>query len=805
MSTDRPKRNIIKKKFDISDGMPWCEERLVRKVLFLSLREFRDTRRATHKHSHERAHRRQHACKKSLSRALQKPGERSPQQRVSHRLQNMQKNTDGLQVDPKSQRSPDHTSKVQKTKLSRNTQSHKRTSTPMRQSVQTQSKAVRHPGLREHAHTFRKDSSTRTLRSHKTQHSPSTLNSKYTKSIQVTCKDQHKHSVKKRSTPQNVQTLPGVPVPARRRRSHSTKGMRGSLLHGIGHRHPLLSANPSWSWSLQTCPQRHPASLLCDKNDPDRRPKVQAQRKFAQSPPSSPCPLRMMSTQYSQHNHNSAAVSSLTRRRPKTEDFLSFLCLRGSAALPRHVAFLNGREKEPASTRRVSPVTEGKNLTLFVRNLRGSVAAEDNSLCPLSARAQRRRGRERWDEEQTRKKEIVEEGSREEATKHYLRPRHLSMQLRRNQKVTQVTRLAEHRASFVRSVSTLKPKTGVGSRRSSRPSNNRKAGGHSRRRSQESNSSHHSPPSNQQLPHNQHLNVSQFNRNPKTLRAPQNSGRTFIQMPLTTNLAHLNETPGAMRLSRRRRGLPPDTSSTPVNHFPTDNPTKERKKYRTLQSNGNIQLDIDCCNGDTLVMEARCNQDVNVEHVGHQVKTPVKCGYGELTPVRDGYFPMDRIGKLDLANVATQEVNDDSDLGAVGEMIYRHMREKGLRRNQTASTPTSRTPVSKTVIRAAGDASAPQALTNSATSAYVRDRPPADAAAARSPKGAKKGASKDVVKLISPASSCSSNSSKGCAEDSTKDSSYSSTSKGSTKRLRRTKSTTSSIKTRSSPRVLLKR
>uniref|UniRef100_A0A8C9YEE0 Uncharacterized protein n=1 Tax=Sander lucioperca TaxID=283035 RepID=A0A8C9YEE0_SANLU len=53
MSTDRPKRNIIKKNID---GMPWCEERLVRKVLFLSLREFRDTHRASHIHT--RTHKR---------------------------------------------------------------------------------------------------------------------------------------------------------------------------------------------------------------------------------------------------------------------------------------------------------------------------------------------------------------------------------------------------------------------------------------------------------------------------------------------------------------------------------------------------------------------------------------------------------------------------------------------------------------------------------------------------------------------------------------------------------------------------
>lgn len=72
MSTDRPKRNVIRKRYDISDGMPWCEERLVRKVLFLSLREYRDKHRAAHTHSH--IHKCPHECKSknTHSHALQK-------------------------------------------------------------------------------------------------------------------------------------------------------------------------------------------------------------------------------------------------------------------------------------------------------------------------------------------------------------------------------------------------------------------------------------------------------------------------------------------------------------------------------------------------------------------------------------------------------------------------------------------------------------------------------------------------------------------------------------------------------------
>ncbi|XP_072008735.1 protein Jumonji isoform X2 [Engystomops pustulosus] len=41
MSKERPKRNIIQKRYDDSDGIPWSEERVVRKVLYLSLKEFK--------------------------------------------------------------------------------------------------------------------------------------------------------------------------------------------------------------------------------------------------------------------------------------------------------------------------------------------------------------------------------------------------------------------------------------------------------------------------------------------------------------------------------------------------------------------------------------------------------------------------------------------------------------------------------------------------------------------------------------------------------------------------------------------
>ncbi|XP_051791451.1 protein Jumonji isoform X1 [Erpetoichthys calabaricus] len=45
MSKERPKRNIIQKKLDDSDGIPWSEERVVRKVLYLSLKEFKNAQK----------------------------------------------------------------------------------------------------------------------------------------------------------------------------------------------------------------------------------------------------------------------------------------------------------------------------------------------------------------------------------------------------------------------------------------------------------------------------------------------------------------------------------------------------------------------------------------------------------------------------------------------------------------------------------------------------------------------------------------------------------------------------------------
>ncbi|XP_049889798.1 protein Jumonji isoform X2 [Epinephelus moara] len=62
-----------------------------------------------------------------------------------------------------------------------------------------------------------------------------------------------------------------------------------------------------------------------------KRPRLQAQRKFAQSQPNSP---------------STTPVKDLSRRKPKTEDFLTFLCLRGSSALPSNMAYFGSSQEE---------------------------------------------------------------------------------------------------------------------------------------------------------------------------------------------------------------------------------------------------------------------------------------------------------------------------------------------------------------------------------------------------------------------------------------------------------------------------
>ncbi|XP_022065839.1 protein Jumonji [Acanthochromis polyacanthus] len=94
-----------------------------------------------------------------------------------------------------------------------------------------------------------------------------------------------------------------------------------------------------------------------------KRPRLQAQRKFAQSQPNSPSttPVKVAdpgslntglatvpSTSLSSLSSSSlsSSIQDLSRRKPKTEDFLTFLCLRGSSALPSNMAYFGSSQEE---------------------------------------------------------------------------------------------------------------------------------------------------------------------------------------------------------------------------------------------------------------------------------------------------------------------------------------------------------------------------------------------------------------------------------------------------------------------------
>ncbi|XP_033971551.1 protein Jumonji-like isoform X3 [Trematomus bernacchii] len=809
MSTDRPKRNIIKKKYDISDGMPWCEERLVRKVLFLSLREFRDTHRATQKHSHIHTRAHKHTTKNTLLHAQRKTrtlakthkqqntrtrqSVHTPRQRPP--ITHTQKNTQNMHISK-----PPHgdSNKGRKNNVSQDSCTPRNKCTSTLQNMQTQSGRMTHTvqPTQDNTHTLQRNSaSTRTLRSHKTHKTLPLLNSKHAESAKHTHVAQHKHSVK------NTQTLLKAATPPRTLRSHPPTRLRGSLVNGsISGCQSLLSAR--WSLSLQT--QLRPASLHRHRDDSSsKRPRLQAQRKFAQSPPSSPGPPAMMSS------------------------------ARGSAALPSNMAFLaSGRAKEPAGTQRLTSclptnhktAAQGNNMSLFSRttvqrdsrSLRGGPAgyAAGGSFCPLSARAQRRRERERRSRE----------GG---AERHLLRPRQLPLQVRRTDQVSMVTGLSDQRASCVRSVPILKPSSGGASRRSPRPpprppprpSNTCKP------RLQEAKNKHLTQRSKHQLPRNHRLppqprSTPDKSRNPKTFSSVQNSGRrpSRTQTPVTNGSAirALTENPEVLRSSRRRRGLPPDTSPTPLNN-------KNSKKARTVQcSHADVPEERECHVGEIPQREASCDADVREASEGHisEITEDLPqdtCGcVGEMTVERGCGVSEDKHVESVSAVSSQEEVNlstmiANSELGPVSEVIGRHVRDRRLQRNQTVPRLMTRTADSRRTT-------AVKVAMNSLTSTHTHSNPPASVFAKHTAKGTNTCTSKDMTKCTSPSSRCSTilnskgavkDSSKGTTEDSTEDcsavSSYSNTSRGSAKGPTQTKSTTSAIKTRSSPRILQKR
>ncbi|XP_029361045.1 uncharacterized protein LOC115045477 isoform X2 [Echeneis naucrates] len=537
------------------------------------------------------------------------------------------------------------------------------------------------------------------------------------------------------------------------------------------------------------------------------------------------------------------------------------------------MAFLaNGREKEPAENQNLTSYlsasqrtsADGKNMSIFSRraaqrdsrSLRGRPegSAAVSFFCPLAAPAKGKREKEGQEEEQQKRKEKMQEEKREGTQKHLLRPRHLSLQ------VAMVTGLAQQRPSCVRSIPPLKPSAGVGNRRSprprARPSNTCKPRGHSHSRPQETNNRHLSRLRNHQLPRKQqlplhHRTVSNYYSNPKTFNGLQNSGRnsgrTAAQVPLTNGsvVRQQSDSPRVLRLSRRRRGLPPDTSPATPNQGSLDNISS--KKCRTLQvSKADVSVENPCQISEAVQEEANSGKDIRVEYVSHNGRTTGshneelgqdRCGRDEemkldTSCISEAIQDKVRVGKLSLARLADPEpcqekvsfnnVITDYDISPVSEVVCRHVREKRFQRNppgsSTISKPITRPTDSRTAARTA-TARTPITRTaiNSVTSTDVLTEPAGNYSAKHTAKGTNKDMIKDITKRTSPANSYSTHNSKGASnyspsdttEDSTKDStpvsSYSSTSKGSTKGLTQTKPSTSAIKTRTSPRILLKR
>uniref|UniRef100_A0A8C1JXR7 Jumonji, AT rich interactive domain 2b n=1 Tax=Cyprinus carpio TaxID=7962 RepID=A0A8C1JXR7_CYPCA len=136
-----------------------------------------------------------------------------------------------------------------------------------------------------------------------------------------------------------------------------------------------------------------------------KRPRLHAQRKFAQSQPNSPSttPVKMADPSLPTPLTH---ITFLSSRKPKTEDFLTFICLRGSPALPSNMAYFGcsqdeedlededeiEEEKPPsvASTSCQSTPKKGKpsKINGFGKMLNGLKVHKDKEL------ASRSRGRE---------------------------------------------------------------------------------------------------------------------------------------------------------------------------------------------------------------------------------------------------------------------------------------------------------------------------------------------------------------------------------------------------------------------------
>uniref|UniRef100_A0AAR2JZA0 Jumonji, AT rich interactive domain 2a n=1 Tax=Pygocentrus nattereri TaxID=42514 RepID=A0AAR2JZA0_PYGNA len=133
------------------------------------------------------------------------------------------------------------------------------------------------------------------------------------------------------------------------KRAQKTKVDNGSFvnghLNGSGAKTGLFTGSCKADRSRCAAQTNNDDSEYSGEEPVRKRPRLQAQRKFAQSQPSSPnaTPVKLLEAM---PPSPSLPFSDLTKCKPKTEDFLTFLCLRGSAALPSNMKYFGSAQDD---------------------------------------------------------------------------------------------------------------------------------------------------------------------------------------------------------------------------------------------------------------------------------------------------------------------------------------------------------------------------------------------------------------------------------------------------------------------------
>lgn len=148
----------------------------------------------------------------------------------------------------------------------------------------------------------------------------------------------------------------------------------------------------------------HGSNKYGEDSPAKKRPRLQAQRKFAQSQPNSPSttPVKVADTGTLNGNLSAApstslsslsssslssSIQDLSRRKPKTEDFLTFLCLRGSSALPNNMAYFGSSQEEEDLEEEEEEEEEVRNSSgVHTHGAGGSSQASASSSCNSTPR-----------------------------------------------------------------------------------------------------------------------------------------------------------------------------------------------------------------------------------------------------------------------------------------------------------------------------------------------------------------------------------------------------------------------------------